>query len=182
MGLSQDYGMDDILSETNLPYPAQTKQAAGEINGIVTDVTSISFSDRIMVTITQAGRLAQWVSKRSSLWCMLVFSKLTRLLQIHVPLFAENPTQADATPLPSSSEDALLPSTRFTPRSLLGAGSPQREMMGQLYASQIASAITTKNPEETRTLVLGLGLGKEAGVEADRETFLKLIELVLEII
>ena len=65
MGLSQDYGMDDILSETNLPYPAQTKQAAGEINGIVTDVTSISFSDRIMVTITQAGRLAQWVSKRS---------------------------------------------------------------------------------------------------------------------
>jgi proteasome assembly chaperone 3 len=55
-------------------------------------------------------------------------------------------------------------------------------MMGQLYASQIASAITTKNPEETRTLVLGLGLGKEAGVEADRETFLKLIDLVLEII
>ena len=54
--------------------------------------------------------------------------------------------------------------------------------MGQLYASQIASAITAKNPEETRTLVLGLGLGKEAGVEADRETFLKLVELVLEII
>jgi proteasome assembly chaperone 3 len=180
MGLSQDYGMDDILSETSLPYPAQTRQAVGEINGIVTNVTSISFSDRIMVTITQAGRLAQWVSKRPSLWCVL---KLTRLLQIHVPLSAENPTQADATPLLlSSSEDALLPSTRFTPRSLLGAGNPQREMMGQLYASQIASAITTKNPEETRTLVLGLGLGKEAGVEADRETFLKLVELVLEII
>jgi len=67
MGLSQDYGMDDVLSETNLPYPAQTKQVAGEINGIVTNVTSISFSDRIMVTITQAGRLAQWVSKRPSL-------------------------------------------------------------------------------------------------------------------
>jgi proteasome assembly chaperone 3 len=113
---------------------------------------------------------------------VFVFTKLTRHLQIHVPLSAENPTQADATPLLSSSEDALLPSTRFTPRSLLGAGNPQREMMGQLYASQIASAITTKNPEETRTLVLGLGLGKEAGVEADRETFLKLVELVLEII
>jgi hypothetical protein len=56
--------MDDILPETNLPYPAQTRQVAGEINGVVTNVTSISFSDRIMVTITQAGRLAQWVSKR----------------------------------------------------------------------------------------------------------------------
>jgi proteasome assembly chaperone 3 len=67
MGLSQDYGMDDVLSEMSLPYPAQTKQVAGEINGIVTNVTSISFSDRIMVTITQAGRLAQWVSKHPSL-------------------------------------------------------------------------------------------------------------------
>jgi proteasome assembly chaperone 3 len=54
--------------------------------------------------------------------------------------------------------------------------------MGQLYASQIASAITAKNAEETRTLVLGLGLGTEAGVEADRETFLKIIELVLEVL
>jgi len=55
-------------------------------------------------------------------------------------------------------------------------------MMGQLYASQIASAITTKNTEESRILVLGLGLGKEAGVEADRETFLRVVELVLEVI
>jgi hypothetical protein len=62
MGLPQDHGMANFLSETNLPYPAQTKQTVGEINGIVTDVTSISFSDRIMVTITQDGRLAQWVN------------------------------------------------------------------------------------------------------------------------
>lgn len=104
-------------------------------------------------------------------------------LKIHVPLSSENPTQIDTTPLLSSSaDDALLPSTRFTPRSLLGAGTPQREMMGQLYASQIASAITTKYPQETRTLVLGLGLGKEAGVEADRDTFLRIVELVLDCI
>ena len=56
--------MDDVLSETSLPYPAQTKQIAGEIHGVATDVTSVSFSDRIMVTITQAGRLAQWVIDR----------------------------------------------------------------------------------------------------------------------
>lgn len=54
--------------------------------------------------------------------------------------------------------------------------------MGQLYASQIASAITTKNAAESRTLVLGLGLGKEAGVEADRETFLRVVDLVVEVL
>jgi proteasome assembly chaperone 3 len=49
-------------SELGLPYPAQTKQAAGEVEGVLTEVMAISFSDKIMVTITQAGRLAQWVS------------------------------------------------------------------------------------------------------------------------
>ena len=42
-------------------YPAITKQAASTIDGIDTDVTSIVFSDKIMITITQNGRLAQWV-------------------------------------------------------------------------------------------------------------------------
>ena len=42
-------------------YPAITKQSAGTIEGILTDVTSITFSDKIMVTVTQNGRLAQWV-------------------------------------------------------------------------------------------------------------------------
>ncbi len=48
-------------SEMNLPYPAQTKQAAGHVDGIPTDVMVITFSDKIMVTVIQAGRLAQWV-------------------------------------------------------------------------------------------------------------------------
>jgi proteasome assembly chaperone 3 len=44
------------------PFPAKTKQAAGLIGGTETDISSISFSDKIMVTISQAGRLSQWVS------------------------------------------------------------------------------------------------------------------------
>ncbi len=48
-------------SEPAVPYPAQTKQAAGEVAGIKTDVTLISFADKIMITITQGGKLAQWV-------------------------------------------------------------------------------------------------------------------------
>ncbi len=55
-------------------------------------------------------------------------------------------------------------------------------MLGHLYASQIANAITTKNPEEHRTLVLGLGLGKHAAVPMDREIFLKVFDLVLQCI
>lgn len=50
-------------------------------------------------------------------------------------------------------------------------------MMGHLYASQIASAITTKNPDESRVLVLGLGLPK---VETDRETFLQIMEMIFQ--
>lgn len=62
MGLPQDMGQDMAVNAgSSLPYPAQTRQVAGEVNGVKTDITSISFSDKIMVTITQQGRLAQWV-------------------------------------------------------------------------------------------------------------------------
>jgi len=43
------------------PFPASTKHAAGLVNGQETDVSSIYFSDKIMITISQAGRLSQWV-------------------------------------------------------------------------------------------------------------------------
>lgn len=49
--------------------------------------------------------------------------------------------------------------------------------MGQLLATQIASAVATKNPHETRALVLGLGLGK---VESDRDVFFQIIDLILK--
>ena len=59
MGLPQE----SIMEETSfdLPYPAPTKQAAAEINRVKTDIMLMSFSDKIMITITQEGRLAQWV-------------------------------------------------------------------------------------------------------------------------
>jgi proteasome assembly chaperone 3 len=47
--------------ETSVPFAAPTRQAAATINGTKTDVMSISFADKIMITITQNGRLAQWV-------------------------------------------------------------------------------------------------------------------------
>ena len=95
-----------------------------------------------------------------------------------MPLFNENPTGLDTTILNDfSTEDALLPAARFTPHTLLGAGSSDREMMGHLYTSQIASAIVTKNPAENRSLVLGLGLPK---VVMDPQVFSQIMELVLQ--
>jgi proteasome assembly chaperone 3 len=63
MGLPQDSSPSkEGSSPIEAPYPAQTKQAAAEIDGTLTEVMTIFFSDRIMVSISQEGRLAQWVS------------------------------------------------------------------------------------------------------------------------
>ena len=101
-------------------------------------------------------------------------------VKVTVPLLSDNPTSGDPHfHTAQSEEDALMPSPRFAPRTLLGAGTPEREMMGHLFASQIAHAITTKNPSETRSLMLGLGLAK---AETDRDVFLQVVDLVLSVI
>ena len=98
-------------------------------------------------------------------------------MQIQVPLSSASPTTFD-TALPSNNED-MLPLGRLTPKTLLGAGGEQRETLGHLYASQIASVIATRNPEESRTVVVGLGLQK---VEIQREAFFDLLELLQKVI
>jgi proteasome assembly chaperone 3 len=66
--------------------------------------------------------------------------------------------------------------THLTPTTVLGGtGTSERETLTQLYATQIASAIVMRNPEETRMLVLGLGLQK---VDLERETFFDMMDLV----
>jgi len=42
-------------------FPAPSKQAAGLVNGTQTDVSSVYFADKILITISQGGRLSQWV-------------------------------------------------------------------------------------------------------------------------
>ena len=73
----------------------------------------------------------------------------------------------------------MLPLEHLTPKTLLGAGGEQRETLGHLYASQIASVIATRNPDETRTVVVGLGLQK---VDMEREAFFDLLELLQKVI
>jgi hypothetical protein len=42
-------------------FPAATKQAAGLVNGAQTNVSSVYFTDKILITVSQGGRLSQWV-------------------------------------------------------------------------------------------------------------------------
>lgn len=61
----------------------------------------------------------------------------------------------------------------------MGGGGEQRETLGHLYATQIASTIATMNPEETRMIMVGFGLDK---VDMARETFFDLLELLQKIL
>ncbi|KAL2007322.1 hypothetical protein VTN00DRAFT_8760 [Thermoascus crustaceus] len=148
-------GFHEVL---NLPFPAATTRAAGIVNGVKTDVMSVSFSDKILVTISQKGRLAHW---------------------LHVPMENHNPGTDGLHTLSDGNDDSLLPMTGLTATSLLGGHAPGHDTIGQLYARQIASAIAMKRPSEKRLLVIGLGLET---VEADRDVFFDIIDLVLQCI
>ena len=65
--------------------------------------------------------------------------------------------------------------SHLSPHTLLGGATSERETVGQLLATQIASTIVTRNLDERRTVVLGLGL-REA--ELRREAFFDLVDLV----
>ena len=97
-------------------------------------------------------------------------------MQIQVPLNSASPTSFD-TALPSGGD--LLPLEHLTPKTLIGAGGDQRETIGHLYASQIASRIATKDPDENRTVVVGFGLQK---IDQEREAFFDLLELVQKVL
>ena len=65
------------MPPSNNQYPATTKQAAAMIDGLHTNATSTLFSDKIMMTITQDGRLAQWVHKTPTMYSLynLIYAK-----------------------------------------------------------------------------------------------------------
>jgi proteasome assembly chaperone 3 len=59
--MAESFDLNSFNEVLNLPFPAATKQTAGMVNGILTDVMVINFSDKILVAISQRGRLAHWV-------------------------------------------------------------------------------------------------------------------------
>lgn len=163
------------ISSATATYPAITKHAAGFADGVPTNVTSVMFADKVMITITQEGRLAQWVASKFLLPLRRKIIILT-VLQIDVPLGTSGANLADLNPLTRTGEDDLLPMPHFTPRILLGGSTSERDTLGQLYATQITSAVISRNPHENRAVVVGLGLQK---FEANRQAFYDIIDLVM---
>jgi len=140
------------LASSPAPYPISTKTATSTISTVHTTATVLGFADKILVTIIQSGRLAQW---------------------FQVPLDAAHPALLEAKS--NDDDDGLLPLTHLTPKCLLGVGTAERQAQGQLYAVQIASAVAMRNIRERRTVVVGLGLEM---AEHDREVFFEILELV----
>ena len=69
----------------------------------------------------------------------------------------------------------------LTPTTILGGTLPEMEVLGQVIASQIASAVATRRPEESRLVVVGLGLARVDGdLGMGRVGFYDLVELVEE--
>ena len=61
------------------PFPAPTRQASGVVDDIVTEVSSVSFEDKILVTISQDGRLSQWVRLSARRITMIEISRCVRI-------------------------------------------------------------------------------------------------------
>ncbi|KAK4506081.1 hypothetical protein PRZ48_004046 [Zasmidium cellare] len=144
------------------PYPAPSKSTSGTVNGRLTSVTSMAFADKILITITQAGKLAHWV---------------------HVPLSSASADPMNPGPLAGSgSEHDLLPMTHLTATTVLGGTKREDEVVGQTLATTIGSAILMKRSGEERLLVVGLGLEDAAGSLTGRAQFDEVVGLVLEVL
>ncbi|KAF1827486.1 uncharacterized protein K489DRAFT_427834 [Dissoconium aciculare CBS 342.82] len=143
-------------------FPAQTQSTSRKVNNVVTEAMTISFSDKIMVTISQAGRLSHWV---------------------HVPLATSSSNPMDPGPLLTmDTENSLLPMTHLTATTVLGGTRQGDEVLGQTLATTIASAILTKRPSEARLLIVGLGLENGAESMAGRAEFEELIGIILDVL
>ncbi|KAI5286557.1 hypothetical protein KEM52_001948 [Ascosphaera acerosa] len=145
----------------DLAYPATTRVADGAVDGVATTAMCVSFSDRILLTISQGGKLAQWFS---------------------LPLENSDPGNEGVHRLPDpAADDALLPSPMLAPSTLIGARGTTAETVGQLLARQVGSAIAVKTPDERRTLMLGLGLERKTvdAVTMRAQVMAEIVDLAL---
>ncbi|CCU76651.1 unnamed protein product [Blumeria hordei] len=143
-------------STVAVPFPAKSKQAVGVVDGLDTEVTSILFTDKILVTISQGGCLSQWVQ---------------------VSLNSVSPNRYESGSILDSEDQ--LPLNHLSPKTLLGGGGEQRETVGHQYAIQVANRIVLRDPGETRPLLIGLGLEK---IRIEREDFFDMMELIQQVI
>ncbi len=90
------------------------------------------------------------------------------MIQVHVPLdiAATDASMTSNAYLDRDDDEPasdLLPMHHLTATTILGGTIPDLDILGQTVATQIASAIKTRDERETRMLVLGVGPGQEHG-------------------
>lgn len=139
-------------------FPAPTRTTSGLVKEVPTDVSCTSFSDKILLTVSQAGKLAHWV---------------------HVPLATTSTDPMNPGMFHNHDEsNELLPMTHLTATTVLGGTKRDDEIVGQTLATTVGSAILMKKPQEERMLVLGLGLNEASGM--GRTEFDAVVGLVLQ--
>lgn len=151
------------------PFPAPSKYASETINSTLITATSISFTDKLLLTLTSSassGKLSHWV---------------------HVALTAGNPldpasSQSSAQVGSSEPHLALLPRTDLTATTVLGGTKREEEALGQTLAAMLASAILHRRPQEERMLVLGYGLQGIAEEGEESEWFEEVVGLCLQVL
>lgn len=141
-------------------FPAPSKSASGSVGGIPTQVQALNFADKLLITVSQVGRLNHWV---------------------HVPLAGGRPLDSGFLN-PSSETDvdaSLLPFAHLTATTVLGGTRPEYDVLGQTLATTLATAVLMRSPEESRMIVVGLGLEK---ADAGKDAFDALVGLCLDCI
>jgi proteasome assembly chaperone 3 len=104
--------------------------------------------------------------------------------QLHVPLSTHLPSAPTTTHDDSPSEEStdLLPLAHFTATTILGGTLSSIDTLGQLLATQLASAIIVRDTEEKRMLVLGLGLDLDTATKLGEDGFAELVGGCLDVL
>jgi proteasome assembly chaperone 3 len=141
-----------------VPFPASTKTSSGLVKDTPTTVTCTSFSDKILLTVSQAGKLAHWV---------------------HVPLATTSTDPMNPGMFHNhDTHNELLPMTHLTATTVLGGTRGNDEVVGQTLATTVGSALLMKRSQEERMLVLGLGINDMG--EMGKSEFDAVVGLILE--
>ncbi|PCH37979.1 hypothetical protein WOLCODRAFT_96223 [Wolfiporia cocos MD-104 SS10] len=152
-----------------------SSQLAREIDGTITEVLLQSFADRLLVLVTQMGKVGT-----------LIQATIPPTTPLE-PSPPHDPSQPNVTPLPTPPSAIQL-----TP--LLGHAPSERiQTLHSLYASQIATIVWTSESTqalepERRPIVVGLALRKSGEVEGmglseqERSVFYEVMDMVRELL
>ncbi|THH20775.1 hypothetical protein EW146_g627 [Bondarzewia mesenterica] len=155
----------------------QTARAERIVNGVPTEALLQCFADRILVLVTQLGKVGNLIQA--------TIPPTVPLLPAPPPDPSNlNPSHRPLPPPP--------PSIELTP--LLGnAPSPETQPLYSLYASQIATIIWTAESDgllgsSRRGVIVGIALKRRTGTPGesanadDTETFLSVMDMVFELL